>query len=67
MFCQYYRWRFLAQIDLGTISYVIYSTYFIINAELPLRSWLNSMEQFNDGNFDCLIATNESTDANGHT
>jgi ATP-dependent RNA helicase DDX56/DBP9 len=38
----------------------------VLNAELPLRSRLNIIEQFNVGNFDYLIATDESTDANGH-
>eukprot|EP00980_Cylindrotheca_fusiformis_P011661 scaffold2751_cov131-Cylindrotheca_fusiformis.AAC.28 len=35
----------------------------ILNAELPFRSRLNIIEQFNIGNFDYLIATDESTDA----
>jgi ATP-dependent RNA helicase DDX56/DBP9 len=35
----------------------------ILNAELPFRSRLNIIEQFNVGNFDYLIATDESTDA----
>lgn len=35
----------------------------VLNAELPLRSRLNIIEQFNVGNFDYLIATDESTDA----
>ncbi len=39
----------------------------VLNAELPLRSRLNIIEQFNVGNFDYLIATDESTDANNHT
>jgi len=34
----------------------------VLNAELPLRSRLNVIEQFNVGNFDYLIATDESTD-----
>jgi ATP-dependent RNA helicase DDX56/DBP9 len=34
----------------------------VLNAELPLRSRLNIIEQFNVGNFDYLIATDESTD-----
>ncbi len=34
-----------------------------MNAELPLRSRLNIIEQFNVGNFDYLIATDESTDS----
>lgn len=34
----------------------------VLNAELPLRSRLNIIEQFNIGNFDYLIATDESTD-----
>lgn len=34
----------------------------VLNAELPLRSRLNIIEQFNAGNFDYLIATDESTD-----
>ena len=38
----------------------------VLNGELPLRSRLNIIEQFNVGNFDYLIATDESTDANGH-
>uniref|UniRef100_A0A6V2D6B0 RNA helicase n=1 Tax=Ditylum brightwellii TaxID=49249 RepID=A0A6V2D6B0_9STRA len=36
----------------------------VLNAELPLRSRLNIIEQFNIGNFDYLIATDESTDVN---
>eukprot|EP00934_Nitzschia_sp_Nitz4_P005195 Nitzschia sp. Nitz4//scaffold20_size174350//87944//89932//NITZ4_002104-RA/size174350-processed-gene-0.28-mRNA-1//1//CDS//3329541815//5185//frame0 len=35
----------------------------VLNAELPFRSRLNIIEQFNVGNFDFLIATDESTDA----
>lgn len=35
----------------------------VLNAELPFRSRLNIIEQFNVGNFDYLIATDESTDA----
>mmetsp|Transcript_32521 Transcript_32521/g.59793 ORF Transcript_32521/g.59793 Transcript_32521/m.59793 type:complete len:701 (-) Transcript_32521:44-2146(-) len=35
----------------------------VLNGELPLRSRLNIIEQFNIGNFDYLIATDESTDA----
>jgi ATP-dependent RNA helicase DDX56/DBP9 len=35
----------------------------VLNAELPLRSRLNVIEQFNVGNFDYLIATDESTNA----
>ena len=35
----------------------------VLNAELPLHSRLNIIEQFNAGNFDYLIATDESTDA----
>jgi len=35
----------------------------VLNAELPLKSRLNIIEQFNVGNFDYLIATDESTDA----
>lgn len=35
----------------------------VLNAELPLRSRLNIIEQYNVGNFDYLIATDESTDA----
>lgn len=38
----------------------------VLNAELPLRSRLNIIEQFNVGNFDYLIATDESTDASPH-
>lgn len=34
----------------------------VLNAELPFRSRLNIIEQFNVGNFDYLIATDESTD-----
>eukprot|EP00557_Chaetoceros_sp_GSL56_P007295 CAMPEP_0176490156 /NCGR_PEP_ID=MMETSP0200_2-20121128/7715_1 /TAXON_ID=947934 /ORGANISM="Chaetoceros sp., Strain GSL56" /LENGTH=668 /DNA_ID=CAMNT_0017887433 /DNA_START=73 /DNA_END=2076 /DNA_ORIENTATION=- len=37
----------------------------VLNAELPLRSRLNIIEQYNVGNFDYLIATDDSTDA-GH-
>jgi len=35
----------------------------VLNAELPLHSRLNIIEQFNAGNFDYLVATDESTDA----
>ena len=35
----------------------------VLNAELPLRSRLSVIDQFNVGNFDYLIATDESTDA----
>jgi ATP-dependent RNA helicase DDX56/DBP9 len=35
----------------------------VLNAELPFRSRLNIIEQFNVGNFDYLIATDDSTDA----
>jgi len=35
----------------------------VLNGELPLRSRLNIIEQFNVGNFDYLVATDESTDA----
>jgi ATP-dependent RNA helicase DDX56/DBP9 len=35
----------------------------VLNAELPFRSRLNIIEQFNVGNFDYLIATDASTDA----
>jgi len=35
----------------------------VLNSELPLKSRLNIIEQFNVGNFDYLIATDESTDA----
>ena len=35
----------------------------VLNAELPFRSRLNIIEQFNLGNFDYLIATDSSTDA----
>jgi len=35
----------------------------VLNAELPFRSRLNIIEQFNVGNFDYLIATDTSTDA----
>lgn len=35
----------------------------VLNAELPLKSRLNIIEQFNVGNFDYLIATDEGTDA----
>ena len=34
----------------------------VLNAELPFRSRLNIIEQFNVGNFDYLIATDSSTD-----
>mmetsp|Transcript_4140 Transcript_4140/g.5737 ORF Transcript_4140/g.5737 Transcript_4140/m.5737 type:complete len:716 (+) Transcript_4140:181-2328(+) len=37
----------------------------VLNAELPLNSRLNIIEQYNVGNFDYLIATDESTDARG--
>lgn len=33
----------------------------VLNGELPLRSRLNIIEQFNVGNFDYLVATDEST------
>jgi len=35
----------------------------VLNSELPFRSRLNIIEQFNVGNFNYLIATDESTDA----
>jgi ATP-dependent RNA helicase DDX56/DBP9 len=35
----------------------------VLNAELPFRSRLNIIEQFNIGNFDYLIATDDSSDA----
>jgi ATP-dependent RNA helicase DDX56/DBP9 len=35
----------------------------VLNAELPFRSRLHIIEQFNYGNFDYLIATDASTDA----
>ena len=35
----------------------------VLNSELPLRSRLNVIEQFNVGNFDYLIATDEGTEA----
>jgi ATP-dependent RNA helicase DDX56/DBP9 len=35
----------------------------VLNAELPFRSRLNIIEQFNVGNFDYLIATDSSTDS----
>ncbi len=38
----------------------------VLNSELPLRSRLNVLEQFNVGNFDYLIATDESTDVSAH-
>ena len=34
----------------------------VLNAELPFRSRMNIIEQFNMGNFDYLIATDASTD-----
>ncbi|GAX23581.1 ATP-dependent RNA helicase DDX56/DBP9 [Fistulifera solaris] len=34
----------------------------VLNAELPYRSRMNIIEQFNVGNFDYLIATDESAD-----
>lgn len=34
----------------------------VLNAELPLHSRLNIIEQFNIGNFDYLVATDESAD-----
>mmetsp|Transcript_4409 Transcript_4409/g.9449 ORF Transcript_4409/g.9449 Transcript_4409/m.9449 type:complete len:679 (-) Transcript_4409:66-2102(-) len=34
----------------------------VLNAELPFRSRMNIIEQFNMGNFDFLIATDTSTD-----
>lgn len=37
----------------------------VLNAELPLRSRLNIIEQFNVGNFDYLIATDDSADVGG--
>ncbi len=37
----------------------------VLNAELPLKSRLNIIEHFNVGNFDYLIATDESTDRRG--
>lgn len=35
----------------------------VLNAELPFRSRMNIIEQYNVGNFDYLIATDTSTDA----
>jgi ATP-dependent RNA helicase DDX56/DBP9 len=35
----------------------------VLNAELPFRSRMNIIEQYNIGNFDYLIATDSSTDA----
>lgn len=35
----------------------------VLNAELPFRSRMNIIEQFNIGNFDYLIATDDSADA----
>jgi ATP-dependent RNA helicase DDX56/DBP9 len=35
----------------------------VLNAELPFRSRMNIIEQYNIGNFDYLIATDTSTDA----
>mmetsp|Transcript_24996 Transcript_24996/g.35249 ORF Transcript_24996/g.35249 Transcript_24996/m.35249 type:complete len:682 (+) Transcript_24996:59-2104(+) len=37
----------------------------VLNAELPFQSRLNIQEQFNVGNFDYLIATDESADVGG--
>jgi len=37
----------------------------VLNAELPLKSRLNIIEHFNVGNFDYLIATDESTERRG--
>jgi len=37
----------------------------VLNAELPVHSRLNIIEQFNIGNFDFLIATDESADVGG--
>jgi ATP-dependent RNA helicase DDX56/DBP9 len=39
----------------------------VLNSELPLRSRLNIIEQFNVGNFDYLIATDESSDTGAST
>lgn len=39
----------------------------VLNAELPLNSRLNIIEQFNVGNFDYLIATDESTSTDHST
>lgn len=39
----------------------------VLNAELPLRSRLNIIEQFNVGNFDYLIATDDSADMGAST
>jgi len=39
----------------------------VLNAELPFRSRLNIIEQFNIGSFDYLIATDASTDAGNAT
>ena len=39
----------------------------VLNAELPVHSRLNIIEQFNIGNFDYLIATDESADVGGPT
>ena len=37
----------------------------VLNAELPFRSRMNIIEQYNVGNFDFLIATDASADAGG--
>jgi len=37
----------------------------VLNAEMPFRSRINVIENFNLGNFDYLIATDASTDAGG--
>ena len=38
----------------------------VLNAELPFRSRLNIIEQFNVGNFDYLIATDDSSDVSSN-
>jgi ATP-dependent RNA helicase DDX56/DBP9 len=37
----------------------------VLNAELPVHSRLNIIENFNYGNFDYLIATDESANVGG--
>ena len=50
-----YRWKlFFEQFHIRSA---------VLNAELPFRSRMNIIEQFNIGNFDYLIATDASTDA----
>lgn len=57
---------FVRSTDAGYRLKLVFEQFFVrtavLNAELPLRSRLNIIEQFNLGSFDYLIATDASTD-----